>query len=141
MSNIALNGYSNLDDLAYFGHKDFEDFCSTNIRQDLNCGGTNNRYKVIKHFQGMVWRASEIKRLKQPLLVDTNITRDEANEWYLEAVVEVGKLKKEFDIDSPGKFVYAEWCKWEKQLIIPSIQISTLEEFPWRNSSGRMMRL
>ena len=26
VSNIALNGYSTLADLAYFGHKDFEDF-------------------------------------------------------------------------------------------------------------------
>ena len=26
VSNIALNGYINLADLAYFDHKDFEDF-------------------------------------------------------------------------------------------------------------------
>ena len=37
--NIALNGYSTLADLAYFGQKDFKYFCSANIRQDLNRGG------------------------------------------------------------------------------------------------------
>ena len=55
-----------------------------------------------------------MKRLNQPLLIDTNITRDETDEWYFEAVVEVEKLKKEFDIESPGKFVYVEWRKWDK---------------------------
>ena len=73
-----------------------------------------------------------MKRLSQPLLISTNFTRYEADEWYFELVVVVEKLKKESNIASLGKFVYAEWCKWDKQLIISSIQISTLEESPWR---------
>ena len=114
MDNIALNGYSTLADLDYFVHKNFEDFCSASIRQDLNCGGANYSNKVIKRLQGLVWRESDIKRLNQTLLIETNLTRDEANEWYFETVVEVEKLKKEFDIASPGNFVYAEWRKWDK---------------------------
>ena len=93
MDNIALNGYSTLADLDYFVHKNFEDFCSASIRQDLNRGGANYSNKVIKRLMGMVWIASEMKRLNQPLLINVNITRNEANEWYLEAVVEVTKLK------------------------------------------------
>ena len=49
-----------------------------------------------------------MKHLNQPLLIDTNLNRDEAYEWHFEAVVEVVKLKKELDIESPGKFVYTE---------------------------------
>ena len=45
--NLALNGYSILADLAYFGHKYFEDFYSAKIRQALNCGGANYSDKVI----------------------------------------------------------------------------------------------
>ena len=55
-----------------------------------------------------------MKCLNQPLLIDTKLKRDEANDWYFKAVVEVEKLKKEFDIASPGNFVYAEWRKWDK---------------------------
>ena len=107
LSNLAINGYSTLDDLAYFGHKYFEYFCSVNIRQYLNRGGANYSDKVIKILQGMVWRASDMNRLNHPLLVNTNLTRDESNEWYFEAVFEVAKLKKEFDIEYPGNLVYA----------------------------------
>ena len=109
MSNLALNGYRTLADYAYFGHKDFEYFCSAKIRQALNRGGANYSNKFIKRLQGLVWRALEMKRLNQTLLINTNLTRDEAEEWYFEMLVEVEKLKKEFDIESPGKFVYAEW--------------------------------
>ena len=28
----------------------------------------------------------------------------------------MAKLKKEFEIESPGKFFYAEWRKWEKSV-------------------------
>ena len=52
-----------------------------------------------------------MKRLNQPSLIDSSVTRDEANEWYFEAVVETAKLKKEFEIASLGKFVYAECRK------------------------------
>ena len=55
---ISLYGYSNLADLAYFGHKDFEYFCSANIRQALNRGDANYSDMFIKHLQGLVWRAS-----------------------------------------------------------------------------------
>ena len=105
--NFSLNGYSTLADLLYFCHKDFEDFCSTKIIQALICGGTNYSDNVIKHLQGLVWRASEMKRLNQTLLMNNNLTRDEADEWYSEAVVEVEKIKKEFKIASTGNFVYA----------------------------------
>ena len=107
--NLALNVYSTLADLSYFGHKDFEDFCSAKVIQALNHGVANYNNHVIKRLQGLVWRALEMKRLNQTLLINTNLTRDEAEEWYFEMLVEVEKLKKEFDIESPGKFVYAEW--------------------------------
>ena len=64
--NLALNGYSTLADLASFGHKDFEYFCSDKIRQYFKHGGANYIEKVIKRLQGLVWRSSEMKRLKQP---------------------------------------------------------------------------
>ena len=73
----------------------------------MNCGGVNYINKVIKLSQGMVWRASEIKCLNQPLLINKNLTRDEADECYPEAVVELEKLKKKFKIASTGNFVYA----------------------------------
>ena len=56
--NLALNGYSNLANLDYFGHKDFEDFCSAKIIQALDHSGANYSYKFIKHLQVIVWRAS-----------------------------------------------------------------------------------
>ena len=49
-----------------------------------------------------------MNRLNHPLLIDTNLTRYEAIAWYFEAVTELAKLNKEFDIASPGKIVYAE---------------------------------
>ena len=106
--NLALNGYSNLAELAYFGHKEFEYFYSANIRQALNRGGANYIDKVIKRFHGLVWRESEIKRLNQLLLINTTITKDEANECYFEAVVEVYKLNKDFEIFCTVKFFNAE---------------------------------
>ena len=48
VSNLALSGYSTLDDLAYFGHKEFEDLCSSKIKQALNRGGAKYSNKVIK---------------------------------------------------------------------------------------------
>ena len=63
MSKLALNSYSTLADLDDFGHKEFEYFCSAKIRQDLYRGGTNYSDKFIKHLQGLVLRASEIKRI------------------------------------------------------------------------------
>ena len=112
--NFALNGYSTLTDLAYFGHKDFEYFCSAKIIQALNRGDAKYSDNVIKDLQGLVWRASDMKRLNQTLLINTNLTRDEAYECYYEDVFEVEKLKKEFKIVSTGKFVYAWWIKWDK---------------------------
>ena len=53
-----------------------------------------------------------MQRLNQTVLINTNITIYEANEWYFEVIVEMEKLKKEFEIASPGMFVYAEWHKW-----------------------------
>ena len=29
-------------------------------------------------------------------------------------MVEVAKMKKEFDLDTPEKFTYSKWRKWEK---------------------------
>ena len=55
-----------------------------------------------------------MKRLNQTLFIDTNLTRNDNDEWYFEAVVGVEKLKKEFKIAPPGKFVYAEWRKCDK---------------------------
>ena len=107
MLNFALNGYSTLAELAYFGHKDFEYFCSAKIIQALNRGGAKYSDTVIKHLRGLVWRASEMKRLNQTLLINTNLTRDEADECYPEAVIELEKLKKKFKIASTGNFVYA----------------------------------
>ena len=89
LSNLALNGYSTLSELAYFGHNYFEEFCPAKIIQALNRDGNNYINKFIKSLQGLVWIESDIKRLHQPLLIDTNITRDEADEWYFEWVVEV----------------------------------------------------
>ena len=76
VSNLALNGYSTLADLVYLGHKDLETFYSSNIRQALNRDGANYSNKVIKRLNVLVWRASEMKRLNQNLLIDTNLTRD-----------------------------------------------------------------
>ena len=94
MSNLALNGYRTLADYAYFGHKDFEYFCSAKIRQALNRGGANYSNKFIKRLQGLVWRSSEIKCLNQPLFIGTNLARDESREWYVDAVVKVLKQNK-----------------------------------------------
>ena len=102
--NFALNGYSTLDELAYFGHKYFEYFCAAKIIQALNCSGANYSDKVIKILYGLFWGASCIKRLNQPLIIDTILARDEAYEWYFKAIVEVEKIKKEFGIASHGVF-------------------------------------
>ena len=66
--------------------------------------------------QGLVKRAPEIKILTHPLLINTNLTRDESNRWYFKAVVEVEKLKKDFEIESPENFVYTECRKWYKSV-------------------------
>ena len=116
MSNIALNGYSAFADSEYFGHKDFEDFWSAKIRQVFNHSGAIYSYNVIKQLRGMVWRASEMNPLNQPPLINANLTRDDSDECYFKAVVELSKLKKEFNIVSPGNFVYIEWRKWEKSV-------------------------
>ena len=55
--NLAPNGYSTLDELLYFGHKDFEDFFSAKIRQALNHDGANYRNMFIKCLQELVWRS------------------------------------------------------------------------------------
>ena len=57
-----------------------------------------------------------MKRLNQPLLIGTNLTRNEADMWYFKAVFEVEKLKKELDIESPGNFAYSGWRKCEKSV-------------------------
>ena len=98
-----------------FCHKDFEDFCSANIRQAFNSGGYKYSDKIIKILQVMVWRASDMKRLNHPILIDTNITRDDVDEWYFEAVVEVEKIKKEVDIESPGNFFTLSGVSQTKQ--------------------------
>ena len=54
--------------------------------------------------------------LNQPLLFDTNLNMDEADEWFFRALFEVEKLKEEFDIKYPGKFVYADWRKCDKSV-------------------------
>ena len=54
--------------------------------------------------------------LNQPPLINANLTRDDSDECYFKAVVELSKLKKEFNIVSPGNFVYIEWRKWEKSV-------------------------
>lgn len=41
IANLALNGYNTMADLAYFVHKDFEDYCHAKARQVLNRGGAN----------------------------------------------------------------------------------------------------
>ena len=105
VSNLALNGYSTLSELANFGHKDFEYFCSSKIRHALSHGGASYNDKVIKRLHGMVWRASKMKRLNQLLLINNNLTRYEANKWDFEALVEVEKLYKEFEIESPWIFL------------------------------------
>ena len=46
--NLAINFYSTLDDLDYFGHKNFEYFFSKKIRQALNRGGANYSKNFIK---------------------------------------------------------------------------------------------
>ena len=69
-------------DLDYFDHEDFGYFCFAKIRQVLNRGGANYSDNFIKRLQGLVWIASEMKHLNQPLLINTNLTRDEADEWY-----------------------------------------------------------
>ena len=45
-----------------------------------------------------------MKRLNQLLIINTTITKDEADDWYFGEVVEVEKLKKELYIESPGIF-------------------------------------
>ena len=80
MSNLALNGYLTLSDLDYLSHKEFEAFYSTNIIQDLNRGVANYSDKVIKLLQRLVWRASKMKRLNQPLLIKTNLIKDKDDE-------------------------------------------------------------
>ena len=102
--------------MAYFGHKDFEHFCLAKIIQALNRGVANYRDKVIKLLQELVWIVSDMKSLNQPLLINTNLTIDEAGEWYFEALVEVEKLNKEFNIVYPGKFVCTEWRKCDKSV-------------------------
>ena len=81
--------------------------------------------------QRLVYRASEINRLNQNLLIDTYHIRYEDNEWYFTAVVEVEKLKKKSEIESPGKFVYSECDKWDKSVKKFLYESSTLEESLW----------
>ena len=111
VANIELNGYIALDDLVYFDHSDVEDFCSARIIKALNFGGANYSNTFIKRLQVLVWRASEMKRLDQTLVINVNVTWDKADEWYFKAKVEGTKLKKDFKTSSPEKFVYAEWRK------------------------------
>ena len=81
-----------------------------------------------------------MKSLKQTLLVETNLTRDQTDKQYFDIVFEVEKIKKEFDIESPGKFVTLSDVSGKNQSRISSLKKSTLEEFPWYMSSGRMMQ-
>ena len=68
-----------------------------------------------------------MKYINQPLIINTNITLDEANECYFEALVEVEKLKKEFNIYPPGKFFTLRGVNGTKKSRISSLQSLTLE--------------
>ena len=118
--------YSTLADLEYFGHKDFEYFCSSKIIQALNRGGSNYNAKVVKCLQGLVWKAPEMKGINQPLLISTNLTRDKANNCYFKAVFEMSKLKKEFEIVSPGNLFTLSGVSETNKSRIYSLKSSTL---------------
>ena len=81
-----------------------------------------------------------MKRLDNPLLVNNNLIRDDASDWYFKAVVEVAKLNKEFGIEFPGVNIMLSGINGTNQLRISFLKSSTLEESPWSTSSGRMMR-
>ena len=117
-------------DLDYFGLKEFEDFFSANTRQALNRGGTTYSDNFIKRLRVLVWRSSETNRINQPPLINSNLAGDEANKCYFDAVVEVEKLKKDFEIVSTGKFFMLSGVIGTNQLRISSLESSTLEEFP-----------
>ena len=65
--------------------------------------------------------------LNQPLLIDANLTRDAADEWYFKAIFVVAKLNKYFKIVSPGKSFTLSGISGTKELRIFSLQSSILE--------------
>ena len=68
-----------------------------------------------------------MKRLNQPLIINTKLTKDEADDWYFGEVVEVEKLKKELYIESPGIFFMLSGVSGTQKLRISSLKSSTIE--------------
>ena len=76
VTNIHVNGYSELVDLAYFRHKDIVEYYNNNNFQTIVCGGATYGDSTIKRFQGLVWRASKIKLLNLAVLIEYNTSSD-----------------------------------------------------------------
>ena len=114
VTDIHENGYSKLEDLAYFWHKEIVENCNNNFFQTILQGGDNYSDRTMKHLQGLVWRASETKQLNIGFLIKYNTNSLLIEEWYNESMAEADKTKKEFELDTPEKFTYPNCRKWDK---------------------------
>ena len=48
----------------------------------------------MKHLHGLMWGASEMKRLNFAVLIEGNTSSDLVEEWYIEAMLEAAKIKR-----------------------------------------------
>ena len=112
VTNLHGNGYRKLSDITYFLHKDILEYRNNKNLQIIVHGGDNYIGRTMKTFQGLVWRASWMKLLDIAILVEDNNSSDLVEEWYNESIAEAAKVKKEFELDTPEKFTYSNWCRW-----------------------------
>ena len=66
----------------------------------------------MKLLQGLVCRASKVKKLNIAVLISYNTISDLVEEFYSKTVVEADKIKKGLELYTPKKFNYSNWSKW-----------------------------
>ena len=76
------------------------DYYNNKNSQTIVHSGAKYRNTTMKCLQGLVWRASKMKRFNLAVLIEDNTSSDLVEEWYNEAVIEAAKMKKEFEIDT-----------------------------------------
>jgi len=116
VDNLTENGYLVFSELADWGHKAVGKYCGRKQATPLNRGGCNYGDKTIKRLQGLVWQATELKRLNRNVLLDSNTTLELADEWFEEAIAELHKVDHGMEIESPEQFTYNGWKTWERSV-------------------------
>ena len=70
VTNLHVNGYRKLEDLAYFGYKEIVEYCNNKNNQTIVHDYANYGDRTMERLQGLVWRASRMKRISIAVLIE-----------------------------------------------------------------------